>query len=324
MSLVLTAACPAFTVQVSDRLISTEDRRPNLAINRPAKRSPFDALSNKSIVYRARDAIVSMGYVGSAYLERKPTDEWIAERLWGEPLTVRTPDGRIPICVGPAPRSRDIGLAVRALEEALASVAPTEHGLTIAIAGWQAVRKNAGRPIVIELGKRPNDRSVSRFRSPRWLPKDRNLLVGEIGGYLTREQHESLGKKLVGASRSKDVLEAFESILAKTIRVVSATNSSVGPNLMSVIIPSARRGSPRVRFLPSLEHQIEVRSAGELRVLSASYSPWLIGPGILYPPSIIVGTHSVILGGIEVTIQADEPTGSIMGLSSTQKRPPAP
>jgi hypothetical protein len=98
MSLVLTAACPIFTVQVSDRLISTEARRPGPATNEPVTRRPYDALSNKSIVYRASNAMVSMGYVGSAYLEGKPTDEWLAERLWGESLTIRTPDGRIPKC----------------------------------------------------------------------------------------------------------------------------------------------------------------------------------------------------------------------------------
>jgi hypothetical protein len=94
MSLVLTGACTLFTMQVSDRLV-TEIR--------PADRAtrPFDALSNKSIIFRALNAIVSMGYVGSAYVDRKPTDEWIAEQLWGEPLTDRTPDGRMIHGEGP-------------------------------------------------------------------------------------------------------------------------------------------------------------------------------------------------------------------------------
>jgi hypothetical protein len=99
MSLVLTAACRLFTMQVSDRLISTEHQRTD---------PPEYALSNKSIVYLALNAIVSMGYVGTAYLEGRPTDEWIAERLWGERLKDRTRDGRIGVRFGPAAESTRI------------------------------------------------------------------------------------------------------------------------------------------------------------------------------------------------------------------------
>jgi hypothetical protein len=322
MSLVLTVACPIFTVQVSERLISTEDRRAGPATNEPVTRRPYDALSNKSIVYRASNAMVSMGYVGSAYLEGKPTDEWLAERLWGESLTVRTPDGRIPKCIRAVPNLRDIGFAVRALQASLESLAPNPYGISLAIAGWQAFRKNA-RPIFIELEKRPNNKLVTRIESPRWWPRG-NLALQDIGGYLTPKDRESLGHKLVDACRSKDVVQKFERILAETVRRVSSTNPGVGSNVMSVVIPLPRRGSPYVRFLPSTEHRIEVQDAGQLSVLNASYTPWLLGSRILHPPSVIIGTWTVNLDGIEVTIHDDEPTGSTKALNSSQRRPAAP
>lgn len=50
---------------------------------------PFDPEANKTIVYVARDAIVSIGYTGRAYLEGRPTDQWIAEQLIGEEVASR-------------------------------------------------------------------------------------------------------------------------------------------------------------------------------------------------------------------------------------------
>jgi hypothetical protein len=323
MSLILTAACPLFTMQVSDRLISTEDQRPDRVTKQPVTRRPYDTLSNKAIVFRACNAIVSMGYVGSAYLERMPTDEWLAERLWGDSFRVRTPDGRVPKCMRAVGSSRDIGLAVRTLQAALESAAPNRHGLTLTIVGWQAAKKHA-RPVLIKLERRGNEKAVSRFHSPRWWEMNRTLCLDEIGGYLTADDLQALGESLRDAGKSKDILGTFERILAETVRRVSATNPGVGSDLMSVILPSPTRGLPCVRFLPSSDHQIEVQSAGELHVLSASYSPWLIGPAILHPPSIIVGSQTVNLGGVEVTIHGDEPTGHIRALSSSQRRPAPP
>jgi hypothetical protein len=201
-------------MQVSDRLISTEHQRTD---------PPEYALSNKSIVYLALNAIVSMGYVGTAYLEGRPTDEWIAERLWGERLKDRTRDGRIGVRFGPAPSLHDIGFAVRALQTSLESLPPSPHGLFIAITGWQAVRKKNERPIFVELARRPNERPVSRFEKQRWWG-GKGLVVAELGGYLTPDDLKSLAQKLSEAAKSKDLLQDFEDLLAGAARKVSATN----------------------------------------------------------------------------------------------------
>jgi hypothetical protein len=314
MSVVLTAACRLFTMQVSDRLISTGDQRTD---------PPEYALSNKSIVYLSLNAIVSMGYVGSAYLAGKPTDEWIAEQLWGEPLMDRTRDGRVPLRFGPAPKLHDIGFAVRALQKSLESLPPTPHGLSLAITGWQAVRKKGERPIFVELARKPNERSVSLLEKPRWWGR-KGMVVGELGGYLTPEDLKSLAQKLSEASNSKDLLQTFEDVLAEAVRNVSATNRGVGSNLMSVTIPNSKLGLAYVRFLPSSDHQIEVRVGGNAIALSASYTPWIIGPGILHPPSVIAGSYTLNLGGFQIMIHGEEPTGSIKGLHSSQRRPAAP
>ena len=72
-------------LHVSDRLVSG---------------GVHDPLANKCIIYWARGALVSIGYAGLAYGLSKsnpnmPTDEWIAEKLWGKPIP-RGRDGLRP------------------------------------------------------------------------------------------------------------------------------------------------------------------------------------------------------------------------------------
>lgn len=73
MTLVLTAATPAFVVQAADRLLTKQF----------ATIRPHDQVANKTILYRATDAVAVLSYSGLAYRGAKPTDEWLAELLWG-------------------------------------------------------------------------------------------------------------------------------------------------------------------------------------------------------------------------------------------------
>jgi hypothetical protein len=70
MTLVLSVATPAYSLQVSDRLVSKGGE-------------PFDPLANKNVVVRATDGLLVFGYTGLAFLDRMPTDTWIADRISG-------------------------------------------------------------------------------------------------------------------------------------------------------------------------------------------------------------------------------------------------
>jgi hypothetical protein len=61
-------------VHATDRLVSLRHR---------TRFEPKYPVFNKSVIYRATDAIVTIGFTGLAILERKPTDEWIASTLAG-------------------------------------------------------------------------------------------------------------------------------------------------------------------------------------------------------------------------------------------------
>src|SRR5215204_1184767 len=71
MTLVLSLAnSTRFVLQVSDRLLTnTRNRR------------EFNSVSNKTLVYFARDALVAIGYCGLACIDGFPTDQWIAQVL---------------------------------------------------------------------------------------------------------------------------------------------------------------------------------------------------------------------------------------------------
>src|ERR1700730_10490147 len=178
MSIIISIACPMLVMQMGDRLVSKRTAKFDPLTRKPFTQEPFDPLSNKTLVYRAKNAIVSIGYAGIAYLEGRPTDVWIAEKLWGEPLPIH--DGRTPMAMGRRPLWLDIGSAVCRLQLSIESLPPSLHALFVTIAGWQAVGRSA-RPIVIELERKPGAHQIERIHSPRWWPRGQDLRIHEIG-----------------------------------------------------------------------------------------------------------------------------------------------
>src|SRR5205807_10862 len=88
------------------------------------------------VVFRARDAVVSIAYTGLAHIGQRTTDEWLAEQLFGEPI-----DTTIALRAGPdCPTLTPLGTALlgvrRALDRLPASTwQPT--GLVLVICGVQ-------------------------------------------------------------------------------------------------------------------------------------------------------------------------------------------
>jgi len=66
--------CPWVMVHATDRLVS---------LQHPDRFEPKYPVFNKTVVYRASDAIVTIGFTGLAFLDGQPTDEWLASTLAG-------------------------------------------------------------------------------------------------------------------------------------------------------------------------------------------------------------------------------------------------
>ncbi len=130
MTVILMVATSSYILQASDRLVSRGI-------------CPYDQASNKALLYRARDAFVTMAYTGIAYLDGAPTDQWIAEKIWGKPF-YRGPEGRILAFGNPRiPRWRKLGHTLQDLKHQMQQTwagLPSEHRarrFEILVGGWQ-------------------------------------------------------------------------------------------------------------------------------------------------------------------------------------------
>src|SRR5688500_1113494 len=74
MTLIVSVLAGPFAFQVSDRLVTKTDGNSFWR---------HDEESNKAVIFRARDALVCIGYTGRAYAATTPFDQWVAELLAG-------------------------------------------------------------------------------------------------------------------------------------------------------------------------------------------------------------------------------------------------
>jgi hypothetical protein len=304
----------------------------------------FDAVSNKSLVYFARDALAVIGYSGVAYVEDTPTDEWIAQVLTGVVFPEKD-DRRGAIRIGPRDQMLDIGQSAELLRNGCTAVARTLHlaqhylAPQIVIAGWQAGQRAliAGqrarlwiwRPIIwtIEYSKREAAYIIDR--TPRygwWERAGLYLSVVPASSPLTNEEISALGERLTRANA-----DDAEQQLVATIRGVAQREPTVGPHCMSVLLPPPTAGIVRTRYLPLTEGQAVIEDKQRRIEVPAAFSPWVIAPGMISRPSIIVGTGYEIEteafgGGFKVVTEAPEvPQGTgVVARLSSQRRPRNP
>ena len=137
MTLILSLATPQYVLQVTDRLLTRKVKN-NI--------SKFDQVSNKNIIYKARDAIVTFGYTGVAYIDNKPTDTWIVEKLRGK---IFSKDCReIYLGFESSDQNLDIGQSIRMLSEELTVAlkkSPIKQFTLVAV-GWQWYRRKKPVP----------------------------------------------------------------------------------------------------------------------------------------------------------------------------------
>ncbi|MEJ1967054.1 MAG: hypothetical protein WDN03_00240 [Rhizomicrobium sp.] len=313
MTLVLTAASPYWVVQLSDRLVS---------INTNGRTDVYDPVANKTIVYRATDALVSIGYSGIAYVGNMPTDEWLAEILWGARL-MRGFDGERPAMTfgGPLHR-RDMGRSIinirRAIESLPVASGVDRYGLFLTIAGWQRHRHRF-RPIVVEITRFAGATKVER--APRHWSAGDTFRIHSIGANIDaaalRAGYEQFRtpRGLIHCSPVQ-----IEAVLANTIRSISATNASVGSHILSTILVRPDLGTSGCRFLPMTPHLAQVSTARGNWTLPVAHTPRIVGAGMLHPPSLEIGTQQILLGGIPFVIEGAPPQGGFLGLSSSVRR----
>ena len=314
-------------MQVTDRLVTRVDRDPK----------PFDVLANKNIVFIARDAAVSFAYTGSAYIDHLPTDDWIAQQLSGvdvsEKFAVRT---------GQLAQFLDIGHSMDLLARELArsEVARQEGSFELIAIGWQwknTRHKLEGRyqpaPMAWGISKATGQQFEAVERIQRhWHRKHHIFSWASPRSNFSHDENVLLFKEFetrVSTLENKSteaVVNQLEQASVNSIRSVSAANSYVGPNCMSVFLaPPHQQAFIRVKFMPDTSHSARVIGQGFVSpAFPAIYSPWLIGGGLMHRPSVLIGDGwSFQMGAFTVVVSGPSSASHISGMSS-QPRPPRP
>ena len=315
MTLHLTRLCNHYVLQLGDRLLSSSG-------------NPRDPIANKNLFYVCRDAIVAIGYTGIAYglapqRPTLPTDQWIAEKLWGGDF----PDlGERPgfLRVRRIDNFRDIGLSVRSLceslDEAFENLPAANRKLPfeLGIGGYKQDRRKQMIPIWLRIGRK---HAGSRFEVTEKLERYSHLECKKIVYYLPRGYLPSGDSDKILEGLSSEHIDTSEKVLVETVREVSKYNSNiVGPHCVSILIfPDLR---VRVRFLPLVPHR--ARFASQSRkfedAFPVAFSPWLIGPGGYSAPSLFSGTWQWQSGGpVNVVVEGPEPHGNRFSLSSQRR-----
>lgn len=319
MTLHLARVSRRYVLQVSDRLVSGGVQ---------------DPCANKNLIYWARGAVVSIGYTGLAYElsssdRNMPTDEWIAETLWGKPIP-RDRDGIRPVAwvnerIG---RWLDIGQSIELLRYELQnSVNRLPLNLRklpfeLVAVGWQETLRRGLHPIIVQIIKPRDDASFVIERPQRyWYLGGKIGLITTPEGYISDTELSNLTGELSTASPDES-----ETLLVEVIRRVSAQNpGNVGPNCMSVLLPPLGVGSIGIRFIPDIPHTAIFTSQRQnISELPVAFSPWIIGPNMFCAPSVQVGCCHVQMGPFEIVIEAPAPEKGILGYMRALNRPEGP
>lgn len=313
----LLRASNSYTLMVSDRLVSG---------------GITDPLANKNLIYYARDAIVVIGYAGKAYglsssNTNMPTDEWIAEKLWGKPIA-RGADGTSPatFTFGKIDRHLNIGQSIKLLQNeltasfnALPRSLRKRARLHLVLAGWRESRH--GIRYMLTQIKRYND-TFTIESAPRYYYRVKTgaCVLSFPDGYISQTHLSDMAGRLKPLTPDES-----ESILVDEIRRVAAVHpDKVGPDCLSILLPPQPTYTIRVRFIPTVDHEAVVTfpKTGISKTLRVAFSPWVIGPGGVFAPSVMNGNSTLHMGPIEIKLEAP-PSEQGITFHYSLRRPPS-
>jgi hypothetical protein len=316
MTLILSAHRGGIAVQVSDRLTSVTDRF--------GRSRPWDHTWNKTVLLLARDAVVAISFSGLAYLDERPTDQWLTETLWGERINV---GGHGLLAVGRGqvgPLRSCLRLLSARLEQEL-MILPRDAravGVHLSITGW---RFSHGQVERVALAVRTMlDGRIEFLRRCRARSPEEARLVrvcADPPGWLGGDDVLRVERTLV---RAQTVRELEEALIAELRAVARRSGDRIGEDCMLIRIPRSptRIG---VRFAPVVPLRGRV-SAGKLSAeLGIGYFPCVVAPGAAQLASRLGGSGSRTFGNIEIDYEAPGVAWEGMAVEQgyERRRPPA-
>lgn len=315
MTLILSIATSGYVVQTSDRLTSKSLR---------GQISTHDNLANKTIVYRATDAIASISYSGLAYLNGIPTDSYFADLIWGSCISARSGGYGPGTGFATRPNSWTVDQCVGALKRAVDAIPQWKirqaGGMFVALAGWRAAQPNS-KPFYIEIYRYGDDSRAMIFGTKRHWPRiGKTLCFGSIGAAQSRAQlDEALAP--YRPSRSLSMQDAEVAMTGLTRRAAKRYKT-VGPHVLSVLMPDPDKGPIVCHFIPAEPHGAVFASRVQRREIEVAHTPWVIAPHMFQAPHMAIGHSIADLGGIEFHLIGAPPQDGLAGLAFSTRRPP--
>jgi hypothetical protein len=335
---VISFVSPRYICQASDLLVSSTTSGKAIA--------PYDPKFSKNVIFVAKDALVSIGFTGLAYLRGRPTDEWIASVLAGESLEahgnrgfgtrIRTEAGRYYPANWP-----DIGFALERLRSACALAfadlrrrgqqRELAAGLFMSVVGWQwkwhwqhrTARSHHLRPIICRL---IHDQVLGGFALER---------IGRYWGWETGQSRleavprmppEVLNGVVAATLKAQHPLKDsdIENALVDAIRNI-AKEPQRGVSADCLSLSMWPYGDPMVRIRYNALPVTNAKS-GQTGVLPASYTGWIVSPTVIQAPQIMA-----LSAGMNVRAQAEwvsieyegpRSISAVSGMGTRPRRPP--
>ncbi len=314
MTLILTSVNSLGVIQVVDRLVTVQ--APDQDVQ------PWDARSNKTILFSARDALCTISYSGLAYIAQLPTDQWIAQNLRREPLSLGRNDRPAAFTMGRVTNWPSIGPAIQRLvtdlELAMARLMPERlrsAPLSIVIAGWQLYRAKRRRTFGLIIEKLRDDAAVTIKRLPRHFGRGCALITEPE--YLSSDEQNTL-LNVIGPATADETEQAM---IAEIRRVAEEAGlGRVGPHCMCVMLPPPDLGWARVRYdspVPDVGYLVSSRGADPF---PAAFTPWILTQDLTMAPAVHSGGCTTTqIGPWQLRIEGS-PQESSLTVHSSQRR----
>lgn len=311
MTLILTRASQSFVVQAVDHRITDTDCR------------VVDECANKCIVYVCANAAVTISYTGIAILDDLATDEWLVEVLTGQRIDRDAERPRPPL-FGYAANCADetIGQAMERMagalrqgESALSSAALQrwrEYPFHLLAGGYQWNRRGHQRPIIGWISKEAGqDACEVRYKQRLWHyrrpPGVPTTLYAAPQTNIAREALVDLTARLQdGDSRTATDL------LVAEIRRVADINQWVGHDILSVAIAPPVIAQIYISDHPAAPRLYTPPNPGLGRArMPVSVMPWIIGPGIVRPPTVQSHACTLQVGRYQLDLEGPPVPGNV-------------
>lgn len=228
--------------------------------------SLHDGDANKNILFGDRNAVVTVGYTGHAYIGKTPTDQWIAQTLTELTFKEGRRERSAPLLSATYYEQQYIGIRIRKLRDQLneiRSLIPHRYRnawiadpFDILITGFEWNHGKV-RPLLVGLSKPRSSNTFALFRPDRrWFFSQGNRYPAQMyaapAENISSDKLQRISSRLDAVWRDghgtpEDIADDAEILMAETFREISDDVKVVGPDLMSIQIPAPIIPNPTIR-----------------------------------------------------------------------------